>query len=111
MREVSPRIEEAGAAVVFVLCQDRAAVARWLDRNPFPSPVVVDGDRAIAKAWGVYHRFGVDAFRIARPASFVVDGSGTVRFAFVASHQFESADVDRLAERLEALRSGGPPPA
>jgi len=108
LREVFPRIEAAGGEIVVVLCQDRDAVARWLEANPFPAPIVTDENRSIAKAWGVYHPFGIDAFRIARPASFLVDGSGVVRFAFVASNQFQRAGTEALATEIETLRSGAP---
>lgn len=100
MQEALPRIEALGALVVGVVCQKRSNVEAHFGEHPLPFPMVVDEDRAIAKRWGVYHRLGIDAIHIARPASFVVDGAGIVRLAEVAPNQFTRAPLDTVVARL-----------
>lgn len=85
------------------LCQKREAVALYVERNPTPFSIVADEDRSLARGWGVYHRLGIDAFDIARPASFVVDRKGTIRYAFVARTQFQFAPIEELVDRIDAL--------
>jgi peroxiredoxin len=59
-----------------------------------PFPVLCDEDRAVIKAYGVWHPIGIDAFNMARPASFLIDGqSRAIRFMFVGSNQFERTDL------------------
>ena len=58
------------------------------------------------KAYGVWHRIGLDAFNIARPAFFAIDRSGIIRALYVADRQDEfpslaeiDAAVDLVADR------------
>jgi peroxiredoxin len=106
LREVHPRIEAAGAALVGVVCQNPARVKGYVDRNPLPFPMIADVDRELVKLWGVHHLLGLDAFNIARPSSFVVDGAGVIRYAFVASDQTQAGDLDAI---LAAVRSPSGP--
>ena len=96
MREYQDRFRQAGVDIVVALCQKRESVRAWLEAHPQPFPVVVDEDRSNAKAWGVYVRLNFESLRIARPASFLVDGSGVVRFAFVSSIQWQRANLDEI---------------
>ena len=100
MREAFPRIEAAGAKLVGVVCQRRTRVEAHFSGQPLFFPMVCDEERRIARSWGVYHPIGVDAFRIAHPASFVVDGEGVVRFAYVAPNQFSRVPIDRILQGI-----------
>ena len=77
---------------------------KYLEEHPISFPFLLDEDRRVTKDYGIYHRIGVDAFNIARPATFVVDLAGTVRYAFVGSDQHERSPV---ADFLEAARQIG----
>ncbi|HYY70556.1 MAG TPA: hypothetical protein VE734_12575, partial [Terriglobales bacterium] len=56
----------------------------------------------VTKAYGAYHRLAHDAFNIARPASFVVDRHGAVRWMYVSSDQRYRADVDLVLQQLSS---------
>ena len=59
-----------------------------------PFPILCDADRAVIKQYGVWHPIGIDAFNMARPASFLIDGqTRAIRYMFVGSNQFERADL------------------
>jgi peroxiredoxin len=103
LRDSHSELEEAGVRVVMALCQKREAVARYLERNPTPFPLVTDEDRLLARGWGVYHGLGIDAINIARPASFVIDGEGVIRLADVSRNQFHSVAVEEILETLGGL--------
>jgi peroxiredoxin Q/BCP len=105
LRQGFPRIEEAGAGLVSVLPQRAEAVSSYLRKNPTPFPLVADTDRSLSRAWGVYHPLGLDAFRTARPASFVVGPDGKLAFVFVSGSQFRHVEVDELLRELVAARS------
>jgi peroxiredoxin len=93
----------ASGAVVVVLPQRPQTLESYLQKQPLPFPLLPDEDRSRSKDWGVYHPLGIDAFRTARPASFVVGGDGKLRYVHVGSTQFRSAPVEVLAGELEAV--------
>jgi peroxiredoxin Q/BCP len=102
LRERHGTFRDAGAEIVAILCQKRAAVRAWLERNPLPFPLLADEDRSAAKRWGVWVRLNLESVNIARPASFVVDAQGIVSYAAVSRVQF---DVPALDDLLAAIRS------
>ena len=62
-----------------------------------PFPILCDEDRGVIKQYGVWHPIGIDAFNMARPASFLIDGqTRAIRFMFVGSTQFERADLESI---------------
>lgn len=87
--------------MVVVLCQKRENVAAWLAANPLPFPILIDDDRSRAKSWGVYVPVSYDSIRIARPASFVVDPAGVLRYARLSKHQLDPAPIEEI---LAAVR-------
>jgi len=96
-----------GVQVVFILCQDPQRVEAWLRAHPQPFPLLLDTDRQAAKAYGVWHPLGLAAFNIARPALFLVDTDGRVRWAHVSRHQRDLPDAEALPVLIDrALKEG-----
>jgi peroxiredoxin len=93
-------ISKRGALVV-VLPQKVEALQAYLGKHPLPFPLLPDSKRSHSRDWGVYHPLGIDAFRTARPASFVVGGDGKLRYTFVAGNQFRSASPETLLKELQ----------
>lgn len=107
MEPFKPESERLGASLVFLAAQKRGgmfAPEKYLEEHPSSFPYLLDEDRSVTKAYGVYHRLGVDAIHIARPATFIVDAAGTVQFIFVGSVQTEMAPLESIREELEKLR-------
>ena len=96
LRDRFGELQARGLDVVVVLCQKGETIASWLARNPVPFPILVDSDRSCAKRWGAYVRLSYDSIHMARPASFVVDPSGIVRYARVSSHQLDAAPLQEI---------------
>ncbi len=106
LRERFVQLQRQRLDVVVVLCQKRDNVAAWLARNPLPFPILIDDDRSRAKRWGAYVRLSYDSLHIARPATFVIDPAGIVRYARIARHQMDPAPfVEILA--VGSHRSSG----
>lgn len=87
--------------MVVVICQRKATVDAWADRETVPFPVFADDDRAVAKRWGVWVRLNLESFDIARPASFVVGPDGRIRFAHVGRHQLDRGDLDGILDAVK----------
>ena len=67
-------------------------------------PFLLDENRAVTKAYGVYHRIGKDAFNIAHPATFVVGHDATIRWTYVGSNQFDRVPLKSVLEEVRRLR-------
>lgn len=104
---VRPEVESAGAQALFIAAEKRSGMfkpEKFLAAHPVPFPFLLDEDRQVTKAYGVYHRMGKDAFNIARPATFVVDRNGMVRFLYVGSNQADRAPMEEVLRAAMGLR-------
>lgn len=82
-----------------ILGQRCAGIAQGMAKSSaqLPFPILCDEDRGVIKQYGVWHPIGIDAFNMARPASFLIDGpTRAIRFMFVGSTQFERADLETI---------------
>ena len=76
LEPMKTEIEQAGAQLVYIAAEMGEGVwkpAKFLQSHPVSYPFLLDEDRSVTKAYGLYHRLGVDAINIAHPASLVVD--------------------------------------
>jgi peroxiredoxin Q/BCP len=94
-----------GATVVGIVGQWPREVRRYAERHNITFPLLIDKKREVIKRYGVYHWLGVDAYNIARPATFVIDKASIIRFMHVGSHQFDLAKHEDLIECLKSLES------
>lgn len=91
-------IERLGS-LLYIAAEKRGGLfkpEKYLVEHPISFPFLLDEDRAVTKAYGIYHRLGRDAINIARPATFVVDRKGILRFVYVSSDQKDRADVNSM---------------
>ena len=99
-------LQAANASLAFIAEEKRHGIfhpEKYLAEHPTPFPFLLDEDRAVTKAYGVYHRLGKDALNIARPATFVVDRQGMVRFVYVGKGQTDRIPVEAVMHALRAL--------
>ena len=96
LRDRFDELQSHGLDVLVVLCQKRENVAAWLAKHPLPFPILIDDDRSRAKRWGAYVRLSYDSIHIARPATFVVDAAGIVRYSRVSKHQMDHAAIGEI---------------
>jgi peroxiredoxin len=85
-----------------VVAQSSSVVRRYIEETGLPFNILVDESRDVLKAYGVWHRFGIDAWNIARPALFLIDRSGAVRYSFIGERQ----DDFPAPEEIEAAIAG-----
>jgi peroxiredoxin len=101
-------LEKLAAGLVYIAAEKREGVwnpVKYLEQNPISFPFLVDEDRVITKAYGLYHAFSHDAFRIAHPATLVIDRVGVVRYIYRGEDQYDRAPI---AELLAAVRGVQP---
>ncbi|MYF99279.1 redoxin domain-containing protein [Candidatus Poribacteria bacterium] len=77
----------------------------FAERNGIMFPLLVDKDRSVIKSYGVYHWLSFEAYNIARPATFIIDKLGTIRYMYIGTHQFDLVDHTEVIECLKAVDS------
>jgi peroxiredoxin len=83
---------------VAILAQKSEAIHAWLQENALPFTVLVDRSRDTLRAYGVWHRVGLDAWNIARPALFLVRKDRSIARSFVASNQRQFPSHEEILE-------------
>ena len=89
--------------MVAVVAEKSASVRRYIEETGLPFNILVDESRSVLKAYGVWHRIGLDALNIARPALFLVDRSGRIRYSFIADRQHEYPSHEEILGALEGV--------
>ena len=89
------------------MAQKSEAVAKYLEEHPLPFHVLIDSSRDVLRAYGVWHRIGVDAWNIARPALFLIGQDGQILRTFVAKRQDQFPSHAEIAAWLENLQTRG----
>jgi len=95
---------------VFVAAEKREGMfkpAKFLEKHPVSLPFLLDEDRAVTKAYGLYHRLGKDAFNIAHPATVIIDSGGTVRYIYRGENQTDRAPVEQVMEAVRRVAASG----
>lgn len=98
----------AGASILAVAPESVDAVRRFVAQHPVPYPIVSDADHHVFDAYDVASR----ALSLGqRPALFVIDREGIVRFDSVGTQQWQIPTNVSVLEVLASLArpDEGPP--
>jgi peroxiredoxin len=101
-------LERAGAKVVFIAAEKRDGMfkpVKFLEKHPVAFPFLLDEDRTVTKAYGLYHRFGKDAINIAHPATLIIDSNGTVRYIYRGDSQTDRAPIEQVMEAVKKVKT------
>jgi peroxiredoxin len=93
--------------VIAVVAQNSTAVRRYVEEAGLPFHILVDETREVTKRYGVWHRVGLDAWNISRPALFVIDATGAIRAVFVGESQEEFPAADEIETALTRTKDEG----
>ena len=94
-------IERAGAQLVYI------AAERVLQSHPVSYPFLLDEDRAVTKAYGLYHRLGIDAINIAHPATLGIGRERKVDYIYRGDSQTDRAPFQKVMESIRKLSAIG----
>ena len=92
------QFEALDAQVVGISAQDMASHESFSVKHGFGFPLLADTDKAVAAEWGTLGPLGFP-----RRSVFIVDGSGTIRYAHRAKAGLTYRPVDELVAALAAL--------
>jgi peroxiredoxin len=99
-------IERMGS-LLYIAAEKRGGLfkpEKHLAQHPVGFPFLLDEDRAVTKAYGIYHWLAHDGINIARPATFIVDHRSMLRFVYVSSDQKDRADISLVLQQLQLAR-------
>jgi peroxiredoxin Q/BCP len=96
----SPEYAKLGVQVVAVVAQRAEGVRRYIEETGLPFDILVDESREVLKAYGVWHRIGLDAWNIARPALFLIDRDRAIHYSFIADSQLEFPTHEDITQAL-----------
>jgi peroxiredoxin len=110
LEPMKSEIEQAGAQLVYIAAEKSSGVwkpAKFLQSHPVSYPFLLDEDRTVTKAYGLYHRLGVDAIHIAHPATLVIDRDRKVGYIYRGANQTDRAPFNQVMEAVRKLSVSG----
>ena len=100
MRDDIDRFTEAGARVVAIAPDTLEGVEKFVRGNEYPFSLLADTDHAVFDAYDVVSTMMSLG---QRPALFVVDGEGIVRFDSIGTQQWQIPTNDNVLKVLAGL--------
>ena len=76
---------------------------RYVEETGLPFNILVDESREVLKLYGVWQRLGIASWNIARPALFLIDMDGTIRYSFIGQKQDEFPSHAEILSALEKV--------
>ena len=126
MQLVLPEIESLGASLVAVSPQLPDNSLSTAEKNNLTFEVLSDVGSHVARNYGliftlpealrpIYQGFGIDlpaangdeSFELPLPATYVVDTSCTIRFAFVDVDYSKRIEPSEVIDALKGMKTGG----
>ena len=86
-----------------VVAQRSEPVRRYVEETGLPFNILIDESRETLKAYRVWHKLGLDAWNISRPALFLIDRGGAVRYSFVGRSQEDFPSHEEILQQLDNL--------
>ena len=99
-------IEQAGAELVYIAAEKSTGVwkpTKFLQSHPVSYPFLLDEDRLVAKAYGLYHGLGIDAINIAHPASLLIARDRKVEYIYRGNNQTDRAPFHQVLEAVKRV--------
>lgn len=94
----------AGAEILCIVGQKRAAVAAYFAKLGYTFPILIDETREVIQAFDVFHALSFDAYRIARPSLFLIDRNGQIAYRYVGRNQADNPPSDvQMRELADVL--------
>ena len=104
------QIEHAGAQLAYIAAEKASGVwkpAKFPASHPVAFPFLLDENRAVTKAYGLYHRIGLDALNIAHPATLVIDRDRKVDYIYRGDNQTDRAPFEQVLEAVREVSVSG----
>jgi len=95
---------EGSGSLVFIAAEKRGGIykpEKFLERQPTAFPFLLDEDRKVTKSYGIYVAMNIESINIARPACFVLDRSGVIKYLYLGKNQFDRASMEQVMQAFK----------
>jgi peroxiredoxin len=106
LEPMKSELDRAGAQLLYIAAEKRDGMfkpVKFLENHPVSFPFLLDEDRAVTKAYGLYHWLATDAINIAHPATLVIDSTGMVRSIYRGDSQTDRAPMEPVMAVVRKL--------
>jgi peroxiredoxin len=83
------------------VAQNARTVRTYIEETGLPFDILIDEPRDVLRAYGVWHRIGLDAWNISRPAVFLIDIDRRIRYSFIGDQQREFPKQEEILAALD----------
>jgi peroxiredoxin Q/BCP len=100
LRDRISEFEERGTQVLAIAPDTLENARNYFEKNDLPFAALADPDRA------VFRQYDVKSTLVSlgqRPALFIIDREGVVRYAYLGWQQWEIPSVDETLQQIDAL--------
>ena len=101
------RLQELRTRCFVISCERPETARAYLESSSSTVSLLIDKKREVSRAYRVFQRFSYGAFNVARPATFILDRCGFIRYAAVGTSPIRTAPVSQLLAALEDLQKEG----
>ena len=104
VESIKDEIGRAGAELAYIAAEKRNGIykpGKFLEKNPISFPFLLDEDRVVTKAYGLYHLIAMDALNIAHPATLVIDRERYVRYIYRGDNQHDRAPLENVIAAVQ----------
>ena len=103
VREIYSEFEKRGARVAVIMAESLPRMKEFLKKHSYPFPVLSDVRRTVVKQYGVYVRVNFESVNISRPAQFVIDSEGIIRYIYIGRIQTDFPPDEDIFAVLDTL--------
>ena len=76
---------------------------RYIEETGLPFDILIDERCDTIRAYGVWHRAGLDAWNIARPAVFLIEPDGRITYSFIGDNQREYPSQPEIVAAADSM--------
>jgi peroxiredoxin len=105
IREIYSEFEKRGARFVTIMAESLPRMQKFLKEHHYPFPVLSDVRRQVVKEYGVYVRVNFESVNISRPAEFILDADGTIKYMHIGRIQTDFPPDEEILAVLDSLEN------
>jgi len=107
LRQHYEAFQQAGAEILGISSEDQKRGARFKTEFDLPFRLLADPERRVIQAYGVFHQNEPKGRPISRPAVFVLDPAGILRYRYVGAQARDRPSTETILAAVRDARNTG----
>ena len=107
MRDQFAQFQRHGAVILAISNEDQRRGAKLKEKLDLPFPLLADTERRVIQEYGVFHHNEPKGRPISRPATFVLDAEGVIRYRYVGDSPPDRPAVEAILDVIAELEWEG----